>query len=125
MHDVQLVHGCIQTLVQNQNKNGEGPKHFKCPDCGDRFYSLAKMLKHDRKFHTGEKDYECRICGAEVTDISVHMKVRNPYFGVGPSKKQIKNTLKYAFKLFIHSLTSFGKFLAFKIDLELHGIIAQ
>jgi DNA-directed RNA polymerase subunit RPC12/RpoP len=35
------------------------------------------MLKHDRKFHTGEKDYECRICGAEVTDISVHMKVSN------------------------------------------------
>ena len=40
-----------------------------------RFYSLAKMLKHDRKQHTGVKDYECRICEAEVTDIMVHMKV--------------------------------------------------
>lgn len=48
---------------------------FKCPDCGVRFYSLPKMLSHDRKFHTGDKDYECKICEAEVTDISVHMRV--------------------------------------------------
>lgn len=48
---------------------------FKCPDCGVRFYSLPKMLSHDRKFHTGDKDYECKICEAEVTDISVHMRI--------------------------------------------------
>ena len=34
------------------------------------------MLKHDRKAHTGVQDYECRVCEAEVTDITVHMKVR-------------------------------------------------
>ena len=34
-----------------------------------------QALKHDRKFHTGVKDYECRVCEAEVTDIAVHMKV--------------------------------------------------
>ena len=52
-------------------------KNLRCPepDCGVKFYSLAKMLKHDRKKHTGVKDYECRICGAEVTEIQVHMKV--------------------------------------------------
>ena len=77
-------------------------RHYRCPDChGQRFYSLAKVgdcsvpcffrcfkprfhlllasnfkaLKHDRKFHTGVKDYECRVCEAEVTDIAVHMKV--------------------------------------------------
>ncbi|XP_059083738.1 uncharacterized protein LOC131881010 [Tigriopus californicus] len=50
-------------------------KNFECPDCGLRFYSLPKMLKHDRKKHTGIKDYECRLCGAEVSDIGVHMRV--------------------------------------------------
>ena len=34
-----------------------------------------QALKHDRKFHTGVKDYECRVCEAEVTDIAVHMKL--------------------------------------------------
>ena len=52
-----------------------GGKHYKCPDCTLKFYSLAKMLKHDRKCHTGVKDYECRVCDAEVTDIQVHMRV--------------------------------------------------
>ena len=33
------------------------------------------MLKHDRKVHTGVKDYECRVCEAEVTDIQIHMRV--------------------------------------------------
>ena len=50
-------------------------KYYKCPDCSLRFYSLAKMLKHDRKVHTGVKDYECRVCEAEVTDIQIHMRV--------------------------------------------------
>ena len=48
---------------------------YKCPDCHLKFYSLAKLLKHDRRKHTGIKDYECRICGAEVTDIQTHMRV--------------------------------------------------
>ena len=54
-------------------------KYYKCPDCSLRFYSLAKMLKHDRKVHTGVKDYECRVCEAEVTDIQIHMRVRIDY----------------------------------------------
>jgi hypothetical protein len=63
-------------------------RHYLCPDChGQRFYSLAKVLKHDRKFHTGVKDYECRVCEAEVTDIVVHMKVNSIFrvdsFGSG------------------------------------------
>ena len=58
-------------------------KSYKCPDCHMKFYSLAKLLKHDRKKHTGIKEYECRICGAEVTDIQVHMRVG---FGVGITK---------------------------------------
>jgi len=49
---------------------------LKITDCGVKFFSLTKMLKHDRKKHTGVKDYECRLCGAEVTDIHVHMRVR-------------------------------------------------
>ena len=53
-------------------------KYYKCPDCKEftKFYSLAKLLKHDRKAHTGVQDYECRVCEAEVTDITVHMKVK-------------------------------------------------
>ncbi|TRY76442.1 hypothetical protein TCAL_15968 [Tigriopus californicus] len=50
-------------------------RYYRCPDCSSKFYSLAKLLKHDRKVHTGMKDYECRVCEAEVTDIIVHMKV--------------------------------------------------
>ena len=49
--------------------------NYACPDCPKIFASLAKMLKHDRKAHTGVKDYECKICEAEVTDIHVHMRV--------------------------------------------------
>jgi len=48
---------------------------YQCPDCKLRISSLPKLLRHDRKFHTGFKDYECKICEAEVTDISVHMRV--------------------------------------------------
>ena len=55
-------------------------KYYKCPDCSLRFYSLAKMLKHDRKVHTGVKDYECRVCEAEVTDIQIHMRVSESKF---------------------------------------------
>ena len=53
----------------------EVKRYYKCPDCHLKFYSLAKLLKHDRRKHTGIKDYECRICSAEVTDIQVHMRV--------------------------------------------------
>ena len=41
--------------------------------------SLPKLLRHDRKLHTGFKDYECKICEAEVTDIAVHMRVSTEY----------------------------------------------
>ena len=54
---------------------GSNKRCYKCPDCHLKFFSLAKLLKHDRKKHTGVKDYECRICGAEVTDIQTHMRV--------------------------------------------------
>ena len=47
-------------------------KNYRCPDCGwGTTSSLAKMLKHDRKKRTGVKDYEFKICGAEVTEIQV------------------------------------------------------
>ena len=55
--------------------SGSNKRCYKCPDCHLKFFSLAKLLKHDRKKHTGVKDYECRICGAEVTDIQTHMRV--------------------------------------------------
>ena len=54
------------------------PRFYRCPDCSVKMCSLPKLLRHDRKFHTGFKDYECKICEAEVTDISVHMRVSNP-----------------------------------------------
>ena len=50
-------------------------RFYQCPDCGIRMCSLPKLLRHDRKLHTGFKDYECKICEAEVTDINVHMRV--------------------------------------------------
>ncbi len=54
-----------------------GSRFFECPEpgCGMTFVHLKLLLRHDRKEHTGEKDYECKICEAEVTDINVHMKV--------------------------------------------------
>ena len=51
-------------------------KFYQCPECQLKICSLSKLLRHDRKFHTGFKDYECKICEAEVTDIAVHMRVR-------------------------------------------------
>ena len=46
---------------------------YVCPDCknGKKFTSLEKMLRHDRREHTGVLEYECRLCDAEVTDIKV------------------------------------------------------
>ena len=62
-------------LIRHEKCHVPDAKYYKCPDCTLKFYSLAKMLKHDRKCHTGIKDYECRVCEAEVTDIQVHMRV--------------------------------------------------
>ena len=42
-----------------------------CPDCGSKFFSLQKCLSHDRKQHTGVREWECTTCLAEVTDIKV------------------------------------------------------
>ena len=63
-------------LCHSEPSELEVKRCYKCPDCHLKFYSLAKLLKHDRRKHTGIKDYECRICGAEVTDIQTHMRVR-------------------------------------------------
>ena len=54
-------------------------KFYQCPECQLKICSLSKLLRHDRKFHTGFKDYECKICEAEVTDIAVHMRVSNAF----------------------------------------------
>ena len=51
-----------------------GGRALVCPDCGAAFATLGKFLRHDRREHTGEKDYECKICEAEVTDIATHMR---------------------------------------------------
>jgi len=55
------------------------PRSFVCPDCGEKFNSLARFLRHDRREHTSEQDYECKICEAEVTDINVHMRVSSSF----------------------------------------------
>ncbi len=62
-----------------RSHKSESLSRLHCPEegCTQKFVSLAKLLKHDRKEHTGVKDYECRMCGAEVTDIAIHMKVIN------------------------------------------------
>lgn len=48
---------------------------FRCCDCGEKFHSLQKLLKHDRIAHGGPAEYECKICETEVTEIASHMKV--------------------------------------------------
>ena len=55
-----------------------GGRALVCPDCGLAFANLGKFLRHDRREHTGEKDYECKICEAEVTDIAMHMRTHKP-----------------------------------------------
>ena len=57
-------------------------KDLTCPDCGVKYCSLTKMLKHDRLEHTGADDYECRICGLEVTE-TIHLHVLKVH-GLGP-----------------------------------------
>ena len=69
----------------------ENKRFYKCPDCHLKFFSLAKLLKHDRRKHTGVKDYECRICGAEVTDIQTHMRVIN--ISTSPYLTKVSNLL--------------------------------
>ena len=65
-----------------------GRPGYSCPgvdqECSSHFKSLSKMLKHDRMCHTNVKDYECRLCGEEVTDIKMHMKVKliSVFFGL-------------------------------------------
>ena len=68
-------------------------KFYQCPECKLKICSLSKLLRHDRKFHTGFKDYECKICEAEVTDIAVHMRVSPFWF-----------MLKYRAKIQIESV---------------------
>ena len=48
------------------------------------------MLKHDRKVHTGVKDYECRVCEAEVTDIQIHMRVSGEVIGRENLRQHLK-----------------------------------
>ncbi|XP_023324460.1 zinc finger and SCAN domain-containing protein 10 [Eurytemora carolleeae] len=50
-------------------------RKYVCCDCGQQFVSLQKCLKHDRKLHTGVREWECPVCLIETTDILVHMKV--------------------------------------------------
>ena len=57
-----------------------GGKALVCPDCGLAFPTLGKFLRHDRREHTGEKEYECKICDAEVTDIATHMKTHKVHY---------------------------------------------
>ena len=64
-----------QRMERHLKSHIEGSKHFQCPDCGEKFNSLPRFLRHDRRMHTREQDYECKICEAEVTDIHSHMKV--------------------------------------------------
>ena len=66
-------------------------KFYQCPECQLKICSLSKLLRHDRKFHTGFKDYECKICEAEVTDIAVHMRVSNAFFHTHIELKKKKN----------------------------------
>ena len=73
-----------ERMIRHRQCHRPDTKYYKCPDCSLRFYSLAKMLKHDRKVHTGVKDYECRVCEAEVTDIQIHMRVRKFSYTVKP-----------------------------------------
>ena len=70
-------------------------KFYQCPECQLKICSLSKLLRHDRKFHTGFKDYECKICEAEVTDIAVHMRVSNDSFLITPHSCTVLHSTYY------------------------------
>jgi hypothetical protein len=67
--------------ANNNEAAANAPRVLVCPDCGEKFTSLARLLRHDRRQHTREQDYECKICEAEVTDINVHMRVSVSFCG--------------------------------------------
>ncbi len=80
-------------------------RFYQCPECDLKICSLPKLLRHDRKFHTGFKDYECKICEAEVTDIAVHMRVHRTekQFTCHVCKLQFRHKNSLVRHLFQHS----------------------
>ena len=50
-------------------------KGFRCPDCNIKLTSLNKVRHHEKIMHGGGKEFECRVCGAEVTELQVHLRV--------------------------------------------------
>ena len=56
--------------LKDHERNHKVPKqkNITCLECGDTFYTQARLRRHTYK-HTGQKEFRCRICGLECVKI--------------------------------------------------------
>jgi uncharacterized Zn-finger protein len=57
------------------------PPRYKCAQCEKMFYDRTKLRRH-QIVHSGEKRYECGICGTKFTleqNLRVHMRIHQNF----------------------------------------------